>query len=58
MQTIIIHANCICKERQGVVVQGYVQWIIDDFETAYRKLDFTDSRRANAGGQRSAQGAS
>ncbi len=42
MQTIIIHANCICKERQGVVVQGYVQWIIDDFETAYRKLDFTD----------------
>jgi regulator of protease activity HflC (stomatin/prohibitin superfamily) len=42
MQTIIIHANCICKERQGIVVQGYVQWIIDDFGTAYRKLDLTD----------------
>jgi regulator of protease activity HflC (stomatin/prohibitin superfamily) len=42
MQTIIIHANCICAERQGVVVQGYVQWIIDDFKTAYRKLDFSD----------------
>jgi len=42
MQTIIIHANCICKERQGVLVQGYVQWIIDDFRTAYRKLDFSD----------------
>jgi regulator of protease activity HflC (stomatin/prohibitin superfamily) len=43
MQTIIINANCICRERQGVVVQGYVQWIIDDFATAYRKLDFTDT---------------
>lgn len=42
MQTIIIQANCICRERQGVVVQGYVQWIIDDFATAYRKLDLTD----------------
>jgi flotillin len=43
MQTILINANCICKERQGVLVQGYVQWIIDDFKTAYRKLDFTDT---------------
>ena len=42
MQTIIIHANCVCRERQGVVVQGYVQWIIDDFATAYRNLDFSD----------------
>ena len=42
LQTIIIHANCICAERQGLVVQGYVQWIIDDFAAAYRKLDFTD----------------
>ncbi len=42
MQTMIIQASCICKERQGVLVQGYVQWIIDDFKTAYRKLDFTD----------------
>jgi flotillin len=42
MQTIIINANCICRERQGVLVQGYVQWIIEDFKTAYRKLDFSD----------------
>src|SRR5258707_11258470 len=40
MQTIIINANCICRERQGILVQGYVQWIIQDFKTAYRKLDF------------------
>ena len=42
MQTIVIQANCICKERQGLLVQAYVQWIIDDFEIAYRKLDFSD----------------
>jgi regulator of protease activity HflC (stomatin/prohibitin superfamily) len=42
MQTIIINANCICRERQGILVQGYVQWIIQDFKTAYRKLDFSD----------------
>ncbi len=43
MQTIVINANCICNERQGILVQGYVQWIIDDVETAYRRLDFSDS---------------
>src|SRR5690606_26421628 len=42
MQTIIINANCICREKQGILVQGYVQWVIDDFRTAYRKLDFSD----------------
>ncbi|WP_405494100.1 SPFH domain-containing protein [Nocardia sp. NBC_00511] len=42
IQTILINAYCICKELQGVLVQGYVQWIIDDFATAYRKLDFSD----------------
>jgi hypothetical protein len=42
MQTILINAKCICAERQGVLVQGYVQWIIQDFTTAYRKLDFGD----------------
>jgi len=42
MQTIIINANCICLERQGIMVQAYVQWIIDDFSKAYRKLDFGD----------------
>jgi flotillin len=42
MQTIIINAPCICIERQGILVQAYVQWIIDDIRTAYRKLDFSD----------------
>jgi hypothetical protein len=43
MQTILISAYCICRELQGVVVQAYVQWIIQDFATAYRKLDFGDA---------------
>jgi hypothetical protein len=43
MQTILINAYCICKELQGLLVQGYVQWIIADFSTAYKKLDFSDS---------------
>ncbi|NVI90395.1 SPFH domain-containing protein, partial [Actinomadura sp. BRA 177] len=42
-QTILINAYCICGELQGVLVQGYVQWIIQDFGTAYRKLDFGDA---------------
>jgi hypothetical protein len=42
MQTILINAKSICRERQGVLVQGYVQWIVQDFATAYRKLDFSD----------------
>ncbi|MEZ6186042.1 MAG: SPFH domain-containing protein [Planctomycetota bacterium] len=42
LQTIMLSANCICVERQGILVQGYVQWIIDDFARAYRKLDFSD----------------
>jgi hypothetical protein len=42
-QTILINAYCICRELQGVLVQGYVQWIIQDFRTAYRKLDFGDA---------------
>lgn len=43
MQTIMINAYCICRELQGLLVQGYVQWIIADFATAYQKLDFTDT---------------
>ncbi len=43
MQTILINAFCICRELQGLVVQAYVQWIIQDFGTAYRKLDFSDA---------------
>ncbi|MEM8640708.1 MAG: SPFH domain-containing protein [Cyanobacteria bacterium P01_G01_bin.54] len=42
VQTILINARCICRERQGILVQAYVQWIIDDLETAYWKLDFSD----------------
>ncbi|HNT75418.1 MAG TPA: hypothetical protein PKH77_10400 [Anaerolineae bacterium] len=42
MQTLLINANCICRERQGILVQAYVQWIIDDIAMAYRKLDFSD----------------
>lgn len=43
MQTILINARCISREKQGVLVQGYVQWIIEDFKNAYRKCDFTDA---------------
>jgi regulator of protease activity HflC (stomatin/prohibitin superfamily) len=42
MQTILLNAFCVCGELQGVLVQAYVQWIIQDFATAYRKLDFSD----------------
>ncbi|MBI3272883.1 MAG: hypothetical protein HYZ53_28100 [Planctomycetes bacterium] len=44
MQTILINAHCVCKELQGLLVQGYVQWIIADFANAYKKLDFSDVR--------------
>lgn len=42
VQTLLINARCICAERQGVLVQGYVQWVVDDVQTAYRRLDFSD----------------
>jgi SPFH domain / Band 7 family len=42
MRTILINAYCICRELQGILVQAYVQWIIQDFAIAYRKLDFGD----------------
>ncbi len=42
MQTLAINAKCICAERQGILVQAYVQWIVDDFKAAYQKLDFSD----------------
>ena len=44
MQTIGIVANCISKEKQGINVLAYVQWQIDDFSIAYRRLDLSDSR--------------
>jgi hypothetical protein len=42
MQTIVLSAKCVTAERQGVLVQAYVQWLIDDLRTAYRRLDFSD----------------
>jgi hypothetical protein len=44
MQTIGIVANGISKEKQGINILAYVQWQINDFSVAYRKLDFSDSR--------------
>lgn len=43
MQTVIFAAPCISREKQGVRVHGSVQWVIEDFEAAYRRLDFSDA---------------
>ncbi len=43
MQTLAVNARCICTERQGILVQAYVQWIIEDFKSAYQKIDFSDA---------------
>jgi hypothetical protein len=42
VQTLLINARCISLERQGILVQAYVQWIVADVRTAYRTLDFSD----------------
>lgn len=42
VQTVLINAKCISREKQGLLVQAYVQWIIDDIKIAYWKLDFSD----------------
>lgn len=44
MQTIGVVANCISKEKQGINILAYVQWQINDFAIAYKKLDFSDYR--------------
>jgi hypothetical protein len=44
MQTIGIVANCISQEKQGINILAYVQWQINNFAVAYKKLDFSDSR--------------
>lgn len=44
MQTIGIVANSISKEKQGINILAYVQWQIQDFAVAYRRLDFSDAR--------------
>lgn len=43
MQTLAVNARCICRERQGILVQAYVQWIIEDFRAAYQRIDFSDT---------------
>ena len=42
LQTLLISAKSICKERRGVLISAYVQYAIEDFNLAYRKLDFSD----------------
>lgn len=42
IQTLLINADGICAERQGILLQAYVQWIVDDIRVAYRRLDFSD----------------
>jgi len=44
MQTIGVVANCITKEKQGINILAYLQWQIDDFAKAYKKLDFSEIR--------------
>jgi len=44
VQTIGVVANCITREKQGINVLAYVQWQIDDFAVAYKKLDVSDAR--------------
>jgi hypothetical protein len=44
MQTIGVVANCITKEKQGINILAYLQWQINDFEKAYKKLDFSELR--------------
>ncbi|MBN2532944.1 MAG: hypothetical protein JXB88_08635 [Spirochaetales bacterium] len=44
MQTIGVVANCISREKQGINILAYVQWQIDDFSVAYKKLDLSDQR--------------
>lgn len=43
-QTIGVVANCISREKQGINILAYVQWQIDDFSKAYKKIDFSDTR--------------
>ncbi len=42
MQTIGIVAQGISREKQGISVLAYVQWLISDFSIAYQRLDFSD----------------
>jgi regulator of protease activity HflC (stomatin/prohibitin superfamily) len=44
MQTIGVVANCITKEKQGINILAYLQWQINDFAKAYKKLDFSELR--------------
>jgi hypothetical protein len=42
LQTIGIVARGVSREKQGINILAYVQWLINDFSLAYRRLDFSD----------------
>lgn len=44
MQTIGIVVQGISKEKQGISILAYVQWLISDFAIAYKRLDFSDTK--------------
>ncbi len=43
IQTIGVFAHCNTREKQGIDVLAYVQWKIEDFSVAYKKLDFSNN---------------
>lgn len=44
LQTIGIVAQGVSKEKQGISILAYVQWLISDFAIAYQRLDFSDPK--------------
>ena len=44
LQTIGIIARGISREKQGINILAYVQWLVSDFSIAYRHLDFSDPK--------------
>jgi flotillin len=44
VQTLMINATTITKEKQGCLVQAYLQYVIQDFSLCYKKVDISDLR--------------
>lgn len=44
LQTIGIVVRGISREKQGINILAYVQWLISDFSVAYRRLDFLNEK--------------
>ncbi|NUM35673.1 MAG: hypothetical protein HUU50_14090 [Candidatus Brocadiae bacterium] len=44
LQTIGIVAQGVSKEKQGISILAYVQWLISNFAIAYQRLDFSDPK--------------